>query len=78
MAGTRIFPRIYYCFVTKTKCPVAPLGLVFFLLSFRGFHPPLYSVGLSGRTLTYRNFKRTCSGKARLATTLLKAAEGQI
>jgi hypothetical protein len=27
---------------------------------------------------TYRKFKRTCSGKARLATTLLKATEGLI
>ena len=26
-------------------------------------------------TFMYRKFKRTCSGKARLATTLLKAAE---
>ncbi|MEK7290195.1 MAG: hypothetical protein AAB067_08455 [Planctomycetota bacterium] len=33
---------------------------------------------LSVPNLMYRKFNRTCSGKARLATTLLKVAEGLI
>ncbi len=39
MDGIFILPGIYYCFGHKTKCPVAPLGLVLFYYLSGGFTP---------------------------------------
>ncbi len=75
MAGRPVFSKFIPVLITKTKHPASPSGLVLFYCFYRGLHPPLYPVGLSGLTLMYRKFKRTCSGKARLATILLKVAE---
>ncbi len=38
---------------TKTKHPASPSGLVLFYCLYRGLHPPLYPVGLSGLTLKF-------------------------
>lgn len=53
MTGTPIFPGIYYCFGYENKIPCRPFGAGIIVLFFRGLHPPLRPVGLSGLTLKF-------------------------
>ena len=42
------FLKCIIVLITKTKRPASPSGLVLFYYLYRGLHPPLYPVGLSG------------------------------
>ena len=51
--GRLFFLEFSIVLVTKTKHPASPSGLVLFYYLYRGLHPPLYPVGLSGLTLNF-------------------------
>ena len=39
--------------ITETKHSATPSGLILLYYLYRGLHPPLYPVGLSGLTLKF-------------------------
>ncbi|MEK7776495.1 MAG: hypothetical protein AAB331_03870, partial [Planctomycetota bacterium] len=55
--GRLFFLKFIVFFITKTKHPASPSGLVLFYSFYRGLHPPLYPVGLSGLTLNFLYIK---------------------